>query len=577
MTTTPELLPAEYEVLSRAQFFTHGCLPAVAAYCRRLGIVELVNALVPTQMRLKPGLVVQAMVLDTLSGRTPLYHLEDFMANQDIELLIGEKVESHAFNDTNIARSLDAIFASGTSKIITELGIRATNIFHLDATVPSYDTTSTSVWGDYAACEFDTPPPGPVLTYGHSKDNQPQLKQFMTELLCIERGIPIFSQTLDGNSSDKTSNNEMLSRISSIMAQHKLGVGAFVYVADSAVVTRPNLESIGDNKLITRLPANYSECQRVIEEAVTANEWTDIGRTAETRAASSRPHATYKACESSVVLYEKPYRAIVVHSSAHDKRRKKKLEKAIAASAKEICAELDTIATVFHCEADARAAMVQMEKLSRKLHSVQALIKTEEVRLRGRPALDTPPLTRTKYIVSYEVSANALAIEKEQTLTGCFVLLTNVPKDGENAMSAKEILETYKGQYGVESNFGFLKDPLIVNDLFLKTPSRIDALGMVLVIALMVWRLMERSMRTYLENNNKEITGWEKRQTKKPTAFMMSKSIVNIKIALVGKQRVIMGNIRQKALDYLEALGLNKTVFTDCSAKCQAIIKAEIG
>jgi hypothetical protein len=37
---------------------------------------------------------VQAMVLDTLSGRTPLYHIKDFMANQDIELLLGTFVKS---------------------------------------------------------------------------------------------------------------------------------------------------------------------------------------------------------------------------------------------------------------------------------------------------------------------------------------------------------------------------------------------------------------------------------------------------------------------------------------------------
>ena len=53
-------------------------------------------------------------------------------------------------------------------------------------------------------------------------------------------------------------------------------------------------------------------------------------------------------------------------------------------------------------------------------------------------------------------------------------------------MSAAALLKTYKGQYGVESDFAFLKDPLVVNDVFFKTPSRIDALGMVLIIALMI-------------------------------------------------------------------------------------------
>ena len=87
-------LPASLRDLKGVDIYTHGHLPVAAAYCRRLGLVELVNNLVPSEMELKPGLVVQAMVLDTLSGRTPLYRVKDFMAGQDIELLLGTHVLS---------------------------------------------------------------------------------------------------------------------------------------------------------------------------------------------------------------------------------------------------------------------------------------------------------------------------------------------------------------------------------------------------------------------------------------------------------------------------------------------------
>ena len=59
-------LPPELEVLAGARSYTHGFLPLAAAYCRRLGIVELVNKMVPSKMEVSPGHVVQAMVLDTL-------------------------------------------------------------------------------------------------------------------------------------------------------------------------------------------------------------------------------------------------------------------------------------------------------------------------------------------------------------------------------------------------------------------------------------------------------------------------------------------------------------------------------
>ena len=73
--------------------------------------------------------------------------------------------------------------------------------------------------------KVESPPAGWMITWGQSKDRRPDLKQFMTELLCVDRGVPIFGRNLDGNSSDKTSNNVVLSRISSIMAKHGLGPG----------------------------------------------------------------------------------------------------------------------------------------------------------------------------------------------------------------------------------------------------------------------------------------------------------------------------------------------------------------
>ena len=69
-------LPQGYEAFAGAEIFTHGHLPTAAAYCRCLGVMDLVDEMVPTQMALRPGLTVQAMVLDVLSGRMPLYRVE---------------------------------------------------------------------------------------------------------------------------------------------------------------------------------------------------------------------------------------------------------------------------------------------------------------------------------------------------------------------------------------------------------------------------------------------------------------------------------------------------------------------
>ncbi len=47
-------------------------LPIVKQYAKRIKLVETINKLVDSQMDLAPGMAILAMVLDTLSGRTPL-------------------------------------------------------------------------------------------------------------------------------------------------------------------------------------------------------------------------------------------------------------------------------------------------------------------------------------------------------------------------------------------------------------------------------------------------------------------------------------------------------------------------
>lgn len=569
--------PAGFEAFEGAEIFNYGHLPTAAAYCRRLGLVEVVNDIVSSQMDLSPGVIVQAMVLDTLSGRSPLYRIKEFLAGQDVELLVGEDLPPNAFSDTNVGRSLDAIFKAGPTKIVTELGVRATGTFALDTTVPSYDTTSISLWGDYRDCEADSPPPGSVITWGHSKDHRPDLKQFMTELLCVDRGVPIFGRNLDGNSSDKTSNNVVLSRISSIMAKHGLGPGAFVYVADSAMVTEANLKAVGPNRFVSRLPATYNECERAIRDAVDADKWTHIGRLSETVTRGNRPCAQYKAFETSVTLYGNTYRAVVIHSSSHDKRRQKKYDKQVANSEKSIADALKKIPSVYACEPDARRAAAQAEKLSDRLYNVSVSICPEVVRKRGRPPKNAPTPTRTRYRLVWEVTEDTAGVARLRELAGCFVLLSNVPIEGEGAMDGTGLLKTYKGQYGVESDFAFLKDPLVVNDVFLKTPSRIDALGMVLIIALMVWRLMERSMRTHVENTGTLLPGWAGRPTDKPTSFMMTTAIAGIMVARIGGRRSLLCPPQERPMAFLVAMGLDTSVFTDPACRCTPIIPQKSG
>src|SRR5450756_1757464 len=204
------------------------------------------------------GSVVKLMVLDTLSGRSPLYRLESFAAAVDTGLLLGKQVRAGAFNDTTLGRALDAVYACGSEQLFSQVALAAAAAFPADVDMRHlhFLATSVSVWGEYAAREADGAE-GLRVTYGYSKDLRPDLKQFLLQMLCCQRNIPLLGGCADGNASDKTINNAVLTNLSKHMARHGLAAGAFVYIADSALVTARNLEVIGDNLFITRLPFTY--------------------------------------------------------------------------------------------------------------------------------------------------------------------------------------------------------------------------------------------------------------------------------------------------------------------------------
>ena len=576
-TLSPELLSAIHTMKVRE--VDH--LPVVAAYCNAIRLQEIVNDFVDTKMKVKPGAIVQAMVLDTLSGRSPLYHLESFMGEQDIKLLLGEKHDAQDFSDTNIGRSFDAMFKAGASNMLTEIALSACKTFHIDCSHLSFDTTSISVWGEYAnydkgdegvLAEKETPK-APRVTYGHSKDHNPDLKQVMAELICVERGVPIFGKCIDGNSSDKTNNNKILTRISSLMAKHGLDKGAFTYVADSALVNGPNLELLSQTPFVTRLPAVYHECARVIGDAVDMGKWIGLGTLSELPSPASRPYSEYRVAESEVILYGKKYRVAVVHSDSHDRRMQKRLKKAVKSAREKLEKRLKKQEMEFFCQADAEKAAEELRKASDHMHTLEVKVIETEAKKRGRPPKNGKAKVQTKYVLTTEIRINEDGVKREEELAGCFVLLTNIPLEGEGGMDAKSLFRIYKGQYGVESNFAFLKDPLIVNDLFLKKAEHIDVLGIILIISLLIWRLIERSMRNYLANTGGTLVGLNRQLTRRPTAYAMSTKFWGLQIMLIKGTRILAQGMREEVPAYLEALGLSLEVFTTPRYKCKPILK----
>jgi transposase len=547
-------------------------LPIVKAYADKIGVVEVINQLVASEMALDPGTIVLGLVLDILSGRSPLYRLEECFAHQDMALLLGKAVAPECFNDDSVGRVLDRLYEVGTMKLFTACAVRADRVFGLDKRYVHFDTTSVSVFGEYLSSE--TPqrqeeppnePQGPVtITYGYSKDKRPDLKQFILATLCVDRAVPLWGKAEDGNASDKTVNNTVLSEIATHMASYGVAPGAYIYIADAALVTEDNLAALGDTLFISRLPATYNECGRLITEAVAQNTWAEIGMLADTKPTQHRPGTSYKAYEGEVILYGTSYRAVVLHSSAEDKRRHQQLDRALQASAATLRAAVRPEAQQrYFCQADAEAAADKVRALQTDYHEVDVTVEECPQYGRGRPSTRRPRTVKAmRYTLQIALRERDALLARRRAEAGCFVLLTNVPSDGEMGHSAQEVLKAYKEQHGTEQNYGFLKDPVIVKSLFLKKPERVEALGLVLLLSLLIWRLMERTMRRYVEATGTPLTGWDRKTTERPTAFMMVTKFAGVIVVKQGHDRQLTRPLSGVQQQYLTALDVPATCFT---------------
>jgi transposase len=155
---------------------------------------------------------------------------------------------------------------------------------------------------------------------------------------------------------------------------------------------------------------------------------------------------------------------------------------------------------------------------SKAYHLLEVSVEERSRFAPGRPKKGTLRLpVAIDYVLRPCITEQPEAIAKRRQMAGCFVLLSNVPADGGGAYDAERILRTDQEQHGIEKNFGFLKDDQIVNALFLRRPERIEALGLILLISLLVWRLIERVLRQQLAARQESLPGWDNKPTTRPT------------------------------------------------------------
>ncbi len=236
--------------------------------------------------------------------------------------------------------------------------------------------------------------------------------------------------------------------------------------------------------------------------------------------------------------YGMAQRWLVVYSQAALERAEATLKKATAARRRG-----HHTSNSFTCKPNAfahpEAAQDALAALAKrwKYHRVESSHLTEHKRYagKGRPTPRTP-LKAIEWQIQAHVHADDEAIEQDKQAKACYVLGTNIDA---SELSDTEVIAAYKGQSQVEGGFRFLKDPLFfVSSLFVKKPSRIEGLLMVMTLALLVYSVAQRRLREQLATHQETVPNQINQPTPSPTlrwVFQLLEGIHRVRVTVQGQ------------------------------------------
>lgn len=547
--------------------FAVDALPLVDHFVRRLRVEKFLEAYLPAQdrrIRLASAEALGVLLRNLLVCREPLYGVGRW-ASRFAPSLLGLTPHKAAFlNDDRLGRALDDLFDADRPSLLLGLAARAVREFGLELDRFHNDSTTVSFQGAYRCADGRRVRGRPtlVITFGHSKDHRPDLKQLLWSLTITSDGaVPVCYQALDGNTTDDQTHRttwDVLRQIS--------GRGDFLYVADSKLCTRGNMLYIAGQggRFLTVLPANRKEDRRFKDWVQThAVPWKEVLRRRNSQG-KNKPEDVLQAYEDPAGSSE-GYRVVWYHSSEKEKRDRQERDEKMERAIRELVKLRDRLAA-------RRTRLRKRKKVDEVVEEI--LVRTgaqrwiavevrreEQERFKqlrpGRPGPQTPyrRIVRVRFAIAWELRQDTLAYDLKTD--GVFPLLTS-----DRKLSPRKILKVYKlGQPRVEHRHHLLKGVHEVAPQYLKSAARIEAFLCVYFVALLVNALIERELRRGMKRRGVNALPLypEARLCKRPTTEQVLKIFEGLMIHRLrqrGASRVYQGKLSRLQRRILALLGI---------------------
>jgi transposase len=517
-------------------------LGLIAEVIKDIGLINMIDArLVPdSQQEITPGEAVAGMILNGLGfANRPLSLTPQFFANKPLDLLFREGICAEMFNRFKLGRTLDEVHAYGCDLLFSELAVAVCAQEGIDLRFNHLDTTSFALTGAYVP---DSDEQAITITHGHSKDYRPDLKQAVLELMVSQDGgVPFVSKSWDGNTSDTVIFQE---RATALLATFQCSPTPRYLVADSKLYNEANAANLRALGFITRIPNTLTLVSHAITQALRWDTWQWLDAT-----------TRYQRVE--LCHYGMAQRWLVVSSEAAVQRAEATVTKAQQREAETLTKQL------FHLQAKRfetpEAATAALDTLARTWHYHQvdtySLLDYKRYTGKGRPT-PTTPLKAITWQIQAQVRPHDEQLRQRKQHKACFVVGTNIDA---SQVSDAEVIRAYKGQAQAEGGFRFLKDPLFfVSSLFVKKPSRIQGLLMVMTGALLVYSVAQRRLRQQLVRQNQTVPNQIHQPTQRPTlrwVFQLLEGIHRVRVTVHGHVHDLIEGLNEVQITILRLFG----------------------
>lgn len=478
-----------------------GALPLVNLFLKRMRLSEILAAHLPaddprTELPTVRALLV--LVRNVLLSRQPVYGVAEWAARFAPDLLDLWHHEVAQLHDDRLGRSLDRLFDSVGPELILAVVRHVVQEFAVSLDELHNDSTTVSFYGAYEEAEQEGRQRGRrthAITWGHSKDHRPDLKQLLYILTVSEDGgVPVYFTSASGNVVDDRTHCATWDLLHELVGRPE-----FLYVADCKLASSDNLGHIATRggRFVTILPRTYKEDGvfrarlRQCPQSVTWRHLYDVQDSA------GELRDRFSVCADEMVSVD-GYRLLWFHSQRKAEwdavTRNRRIQRALVLLA-DFEARLGGPRTRFRERAKVERAIAQIleEQEVTSWVVVRIAERSQETYHQagpGRPTKKTRYVKATKpgYTLNWEL--DSVQLSEAERDDGVFPLLTN-----DRSFDAEQVLRAYKRQPLIEKRFSQLKTDFAVAPVYLKNVARIQGLLAVYFLVLMTQTLMERELR----------------------------------------------------------------------------------